>query len=817
MDNFTPMIKQYLDMKKQSSDALLFFRLGDFYEVFFEDAKIVSKELELVLTSRSAGGHQKAPMCGVPHHAVSNYIQRLISKGYKVAIADQMEDPATSKGLVERQIVRIITPGTNLEMEETSVSKLASIDHDLLFYEIALLDISNNQTQQLRIEKDDTYLMLTLLSKGVNEVIVPNKALFDLFKTKSDFTVSIFQPTMSNKLSLEQQVYQRLLEYLYYTQKQVVTTTKTQQTKVMVLDYNAISNLELVASLRTKDRKNSLWGFLDYCKTSMGSRLLNQWIKEPLYELESILNRQEQVSYFIENFIIKAQLEEQLKQVYDVERLSTKVSLSRVNTQDLLRLRTSLRAAVSMSQLVEIKEYDVLNQAQEVVLSLEETLTEEPPLLLKDGYTIKPGVSKELDELRDLIEHHQEKLLEYELAQKEKTGIKNLKVGYSRSFGYYLEVSKGQVDQVKEEFGYIRRQTLTNAQRYTSLELKELEEKLEQASDRILAIEQEQFDQLVNALKPQVSLLYEIAAALASLDVILSFAEVSSQGGYVKPIFNTSGQYEVIQSVHPILETTLKSHQVIANDIIIEPETSIIILTGPNMGGKSTIMRQMALVSIMAQMGLYVKAQSANIPLFDRILTRMGASDDILLGQSTFMIEMSEANQAIRQASKHSLILFDELGRGTSTYDGMSIARAILVYLSENSEAKTIFSTHYHELTDLAQQYPNIINKQVAVHEEKDRITFLYQLVDGATDKSYGIHVAKLADLPLDIIQKARNTLKTYHQQSIQAPTTLTLKEPSKTVIDLAQLDLETLSPIEAFNTLYQLIQQAKQELNEQD
>ena len=585
MDNLSPMIKQYLEMKKQSSDALLFFRLGDFYELFFEDAKVVSKELELVLTSRAAGGNQKAPMCGVPHHAAGNYIQRLIGKGYKVAIAEQVEDPATAKGLVKREIVRIITPGTNIDMDENMIAKLASIDHDLLYYEIAIFDISNNQTETLRIEKDDTYMLLTLLSKGISEVIVPNQALFDLIKAKSDFTVSLFQPVLAKRLSLEQQVYQRLKEYLTYTQKQTVETTSTTTNKHMILDYNAITNLELVSSLRTKERSNSLWGFLDYCKTSMGSRLLNQWIKEPLFELEAILNRQEQVEFFIDNFIIKAQLEEQLKKVYDVERLSTKLSLSRVTTQDLVRLRTSLRAAKTISTIIDIEDYQILGSSDLVLEELEAVLQEEPPLLIKDGYTINPGVNAELDELRDLTEHHQERLLAYEQAQRDLTGIKNLKVGYSRSFGYYLEVTKGQVDMVKEEYGYIRRQTLTNAQRYTSIELKELEVKLENAAQRILVIEQELFNALVEDLKPQVALLYKIASALASLDVILSFAEVSAQGGYVKPLFNRDGLFKVEQSTHPILETTLKSHQVIANDIIIEPESPIIILTGPNMGG----------------------------------------------------------------------------------------------------------------------------------------------------------------------------------------------------------------------------------------
>ena len=815
MENLSPMIKQYLDMKKQSREALLFFRLGDFYELFFEDAKIVSKELELVLTSRGAGGNQKAPMCGVPHHAASNYIQRLISKGYKVAIAEQMEDPSTAKGLVKREIVRIITPGTNLDMDENTIARLASVDHDLIYYEISVFDISNNQMEQLQIEKDDTYLMLTLLSKGVQEVIVPNSALFKLFNERSDFTVSIHNPILSKRLALQEQVKERLLDYLQYTQKQDVNTSMVQKQPGMILDYNAILNLELISSLRTKERTNSLWGFLDMTQTAMGSRLLNQWIKEPLYQLEDILKRQNQVSFFVDNFILKANVENELKQIYDVERISTRLYYQRVNTQDLVRLRVSMRSALAIYDLLKLPEYEILQKSQTVLEPLERVLHENPPLALKDGYTINSNIHKELDELRDLVEHHQEKLLAYEQRERERTNIKNLKVGYSRSFGYFLEVSKGQIEAVKEDFGYIRRQTLTNAQRYTTIELKDLEVKLETAQERILIIEQEQFELLVKSLKPFVDLLYNLAHALASLDVLCGFAEISRQPGYVKPTFNEERRYDVKDSVHPILETTLKSHQVIANDIVLDPKSPIVILTGPNMGGKSTIMRQIALTSIMAQIGMYVRASYATLPLFDRILTRMGASDDILLGQSTFMIEMTEANQAIRQSTDHSLILFDELGRGTSTYDGMSIARAILEHLTENSEAMIIFSTHYHELTDLAERHDKIVNKQVAVHEEKERITFLYQLVDGATDKSYGIHVAKLADLPSDIIHSARQNLKSYNHQGIHRPEVLSVDKPSSIIKELAAIEIEKLSPLEAMNRLNQLIKEAQEEIDE--
>ena len=815
MENLSPMIKQYLEMKKQSSDALLFFRLGDFYELFFEDAKVVSKELELVLTSRAAGGNQKAPMCGVPHHAASNYIQRLIGKGYKVAIAEQVEDPATAKGLVQREVVRIITPGTNLDMDENTIARLASVDHDLIYYEVTVFDISNNQTEQLQIEKDDTFLMLTLLSKGVTEVIVPNTALLKLFKEKSDFTVSVHNPILSKRLSLQDQVKQRLLDYLKFTQKQTVSTSQAPVQSVMILDYNAISNLELVSSLRTKERTNSLWAFLDKTQTAMGSRLLNQWLKQPLYQLEEILDRQQQVADLIENFVTKAELETHLKQIYDVERLSTRLSYQRVNTQDLLRLRTSLRHAMAIADLLDTPKYQALKQSAQILQPLETMLQENPPLLLKDGKTMNAGIHQELDELRDLVEHHQDKLLAYEQQERQRTDIKNLKVGYSRSFGYYLEVSKGQVDAVKDDYGYIRRQTLTNAQRYTTVELKELEVKLENASDQILRIEQELFDQLVEKLRPFVQPLYDIANLLAQIDVLCSFATISRLPGYVRPEFNTERKVHLRDSVHPILETTLKSHQVIANDIDVDSSSPIMILTGPNMGGKSTIMRQIAITSIMAQIGMYVRASAANLPLFDRILTRMGASDDILLGQSTFMIEMAEANQAIRQSTNHSLILFDELGRGTSTYDGMSIARAILEYLAENSQAITIFSTHYHELTNLENDYPKIVNKQVAVHEEKDRITFLYQLLDGATDKSYGIHVAKLADLPLDIIQAARQNLQGYNHQGQQRSDVVVIKEVSPLVKRLVNIEIEKLSPLEALNLLNQLIKEAQEELDE--
>lgn len=813
MENATPMIKQYLTLKQSLEEGvLLFYRLGDFYELFFDDAEIVSKELDLILTGRSAGNSKKAPMCGVPYHAAKSYMQRLVDKGYKIAIAEQMQDPSETKGLVERDIVKIITQGTNLEVEDDTINLIASVESDLVNYHIVYCDLASNQMSHQVIEKTIQTLLFTLYSNNVKEVLTQDQQLLKELKEKSDIVLSSYQ-LLANQETLDplKNATTRLIEYLQYTQKQTITPRVIKQNdKTMELDYQSIANLELLNTLRSQSKANSLWSYLDKTQSSMGSRKLKQWIQKPLFDLEKIIDRQLKIDYLLQNFLDRYQLGLYLKEIYDIERISTKIDYSSCSAQDLIRLKHSLKVVEHIKELIPFSELKALPNTYSTYDLIDKTLTDNPPVLLKDGNTINDHVNQELDELRSLLKDSNSWLLNYETQEKERTGIKNLKIGYSRAFGYYIEVSKGQVNQVKDDFGYTRRQTLTNAQRYITTELKEMEDKILSASDKILVIETQIFNDLIDKLKNQTEKLAVVGNTIAELDVLYSLSEISSQPGFVKPIFHDNKAVHIVNSVHPILELTLKKHQVISNNFYLDESKDVMILTGPNMGGKSTYMRQIAIVVIMAQMGCYVKAASAHLPLFDRIFTRMGASDDIMLGQSTFMIEMIEANIAIQHATENSLILFDELGRGTATYDGMAIARSIIEYLATKIKAKTIFSTHYHELTQLAQHYDNIINYQVSVQEERKEITFLYKIKEGAANRSYGVHVAYLAQLPESVLKQAAKYLHELERQDKMSLSTSyeieeDIKKESKVESLIKTIDIENTTPLQALNHLTQL------------
>ncbi len=813
MENATPMIKQYLTLKQSLEEGvLLFYRLGDFYELFFDDAEIVSKELDLILTGRSAGNSKKAPMCGVPYHAAKSYMQRLVDKGYKIAIAEQMQDPSETKGLVERDIVKIITQGTNLEVEDDTINLIASVESDLVNYHIVYCDLASNQMSHQVIEKTLQTLLFTLYSNNVKEVLTQDQQLLKELKEKSDIVLSSYQ-LLANQETLDplKNATTRLIEYLQYTQKQTITPRVIKQNdKTMELDYQSIANLELLNTLRSQSKANSLWSYLDKTQSSMGSRKLKQWIQKPLFDLDKIIDRQLKIDYLLQNFLDRYQLGLYLKEIYDIERISTKIDYSSCSAQDLIRLKHSLKVVEHIKELIPFSELKALPNTYSTYDLIDKTLTDNPPVLLKDGNTINDHVNQELDELRSLLKDSNSWLLNYETQEKERTGIKNLKIGYSRAFGYYIEVSKGQVNQVKDDFGYTRRQTLTNAQRYITTELKEMEDKILSASDKILVIETQIFNDLIDKLKNQTEKLAVVGNTIAELDVLYSLSEISSQPGFVKPIFHDNKAVHIVNSVHPILELTLKKHQVISNNFYLDESKDVMILTGPNMGGKSTYMRQIAIVVIMAQMGCYVKAASAHLPLFDRIFTRMGASDDIMLGQSTFMIEMIEANIAIQHATENSLILFDELGRGTATYDGMAIARSIIEYLATKIKAKTIFSTHYHELTQLAQHYDNIINYQVSVQEERKEITFLYKIKEGAANRSYGVHVAYLAQLPESVLKQAAKYLHELERQDKMSLSTSyeieeDIKKESKVESLIKTIDIENTTPLQALNHLIQL------------
>lgn len=822
MENLSPMLQQYLNMKQEvGPDTLLFFRLGDFYELFFDDAKIVANELELILTARAAGNNQKAPMCGVPHHAAHSYIQRLISKGYKVAIAQQMEDPSIAKGLVKREVTKIITQGTNFDHDENESVHLASITSDLFNFYIVLYDITSNQLKTFEIEKEISQLITLLVQHQVKEILIPQSVERKWLEDNTEIEISEHEINVKNKSPLEA-AKSRLEAYLEYTQKQSITPKQIQNDKeTMKLDYVSLQNLELLEVIRSNSKSHSLFSYLNKTKTSMGTRLLKEWIKYPLLKEEDILERQEKVGYLVDEYLIHHQLNELLSELYDISRISTKIEYKTSNAQDLVRLKKSLVTFEKIKDLFEetsfLKHLNIDNTLF-IANEIEAILVDEPPLSIGTDPTIKRGVHQELDEYTQLLNDSNSWLLNYENRLKDETGIKNLKVGYSKQFGYYLEVSKGQLHLIKDEYGFIRRQTLTNAERYLSDELKQQEEKILSASSEIEKIETQLLKELNEKLLNEVDLIKETGLIMAQIDCLSSLASISNQAGFIKPQFTQSKEIVLIDSTHPILEFSTKSHRIIANDFVMDESQDIMILTGPNMGGKSTYMRQVAITIIMAQMGCYVKAKEAKLPLFDAIYTRMGASDDIMSGHSTFMIEMIEANQAITKATPQSLILFDEIGRGTSTYDGMAIAGSILDYLATKIKATTIFSTHYHQLTTLALQHSNIVNYQVLVQEKNQDITFLYKVEPGSANRSYGIHVAALADLPHEIIMKANQVLNEIQVNSmdlseVSEPKPIQVK--SKVSKQLEEIDIEQLTPLQALQLLDNLKQLNEREQDE--
>lgn len=822
MENLSPMLQQYLNMKQEvGPDTLLFFRLGDFYELFFDDAKIVANELELILTARAAGNNQKAPMCGVPHHAAHSYIQRLISKGYKVAIAQQMEDPSIAKGLVKREVTKIITQGTNFDHDENESVHLASITSDLFNFYIVLYDITSNQLKTFEIEKEISQLITLLVQHQVKEILIPQSVERKWLEDNTEIEISEHEINVKNKSPLEA-AKSRLEAYLEYTQKQSITPKQIQNDKeTMKLDYVSLQNLELLEVIRSNSKSHSLFSYLNKTKTSMGTRLLKEWIKYPLLKEEDILERQEKVGYLVDEYLIHHQLNELLSDLYDISRISTKIEYKTSNAQDLVRLKKSLVTFEKIKDLFEetsfLKHLNIDNTLF-IANEIEAILVDEPPLSIGTDPTIKRGVHQELDEYTQLLNDSNSWLLNYENRLKDETGIKNLKVGYSKQFGYYLEVSKGQLHLIKDEYGFIRRQTLTNAERYLSDELKQQEEKILSASSEIEKIETQLLTELNEKLLNEVDLIKETGLVMAQIDCLSSLASISNQAGFIKPQFTQSKEIVLIDSTHPILEFSTKSHRIIANDFVMDESQDIMILTGPNMGGKSTYMRQVAITIIMAQMGCYVKAKEAKLPLFDAIYTRMGASDDIMSGHSTFMIEMIEANQAITKATPQSLILFDEIGRGTSTYDGMAIAGSILDYLATKIKATTIFSTHYHQLTTLALKHSNIVNYQVLVQEKNQDITFLYKVEPGSANRSYGIHVAALADLPHEIIMKANQVLNEIQVNSmdlseVSEPKPIQVK--SKVSKQLEEIDIEQLTPLQALQLLDNLKQLNEREQDE--
>lgn len=828
MEKLTPMLKQYMEVKNAHQDALVMFRLGDFYELFFDDAKIASFELDLVLTGRAAGENQRAPMCGVPHHAASNYIQKLVDKGYKVAIVEQMEDPSEAVGLVKRDVVKIVTPGTMVDelVEDKTRNYIASLTHYAGQYTMILLELISGKTELIQIREDKTLLKQSILKYQIKEVVISNHCDQDSLNTLREIPyltisycdlVSISDEYRKNcemiSEEYKRECYGRLLNYLTVTQKrslqhlQKIVDTNIQ--RVMKMDYSTLLNLELIEPLRAQSKHKTLFSFLDVCKTSMGSRLLKDWIMNPLYDLNEIELRQNQIEFLIKDYILKDKLKEHLSHCYDIQRLVGRISFGSANPQDIMRLRNTLNQLPQILTLIDhdlFKTYNQIDQLKDITQLLNEAINEEVPSSIKDGNVFKTGYHQELDELRDIQHLGKKWLLDFELKEKERTQIKNLRIGYNRVFGYYIEISKGNIPNIKEEFNYIRKQTLSNQERFITPELKEMEDKILNSTERSLKLEQYLFTELVQTIAQKILELQEISFALASIDVLVALSSISFEHHYVRPEFHDGYELDVKEGRHPILET--QTHYV-SNSTTIKQDQPIHILTGPNMGGKSTYMRQLALIIVLAQIGCFVPAKKASLPLIDALFTRMGASDDILEGQSTFMIEMIEANTALQNATKNSIVFFDEIGRGTSTFDGMALAQAMVEYIATVIQCKTIFSTHYHELTQLETSLPQIRNMHVEVFEENNEVTFLYRVKHGKADRSYGVNVARLAHLPNAILQRAHHLLKELEskkrvvQQSMEIVEMVTIpKEIQEIQDDLKKLNINETTPLEALTYL---------------
>ncbi len=832
---YTPMMQHYLKMKEENPDSILFYRLGDFYEMFFEDAKLVSQELDLVLTGRSAGVEEKVPMCGIPFHAANSYIQRLVKKGYKVAICEQLEDPSSAKGLVDRGIIKIITPGTYMDatMDAKSTNYMASCDVSSFEITVIYCELSTGELKYQTLQRSLVALQKALLEQNVSELVCPmtmDKKWMAALEEMDTMLISKHKKAnidsedlpLLNGIESEslKEAFALLMAYLKDTQKQRIDhflpIESMDKDKVLVMDYETKNHLELVSSQSSNAKAESLWSFMDKCQSAMGSRMLKRWIEYPLIDAEKISKRQAAVKDLKENFMLRENLKEHLVYVYDMERLASRMAYGNASPRDVLQLVATLEHAKPIldlaSSLNSYPEFNDVPDCQELYNEIKNAIIENPPLTLKEGGVFNDGYNQELDEVRKIAKQGKDFILELEAKERERTGVKSLKVGYNRVFGYYIEVRNGNLDNIKEEFGYHPKQTLANATRFITQELKEKEEQILHAQETKVKLEQSLFNDLLLRIKRDLFDLHACAQALSTIDVLVSLAILASEKGYVCPIFHPGYNVNVVEGKHPILDDRMKKKRYVSNDWKMSEEEHIQLITGPNMGGKSTYMRQNALLVVMAQMGSFIPAKTAQLPIFDRIFTRIGASDDILTGKSTFMVEMMEANTALRYATKHSLILFDEIGRGTATYDGMALAQAMLEYIDEAIGAKTLFSTHYHELTELAEEHQSMRNVHVDVREEKNEIEFRYRVIEGKADKSYGINVAKLAHLPKVVLDRASQLLLNFENQDNNQnyqPSLFVMDqvqpEKSQLLQQLQELDIDSMTPRDALDCLYEL------------
>ena len=866
MPGFSPMMTQYFQIKEQNKDNILFFRLGDFYEMFYEDALLASKELELTLTGRDCGLEERAPMCGVPHHSCEAYIARLVAKGYKVAICEQTEDPSQAKGIVNREVVRVITPGTVIEnsmLDESKNNYLASVCINGQHAGVCFSDFSTGEMVCTEISGDNFEARIqNEISKYqpkeilLNNEVSGNKAVMSFI---IDRLGSIFQNSEEffgferakgmvlkhfNKESLESLDLQdkpstvcavgATLFYLYETQKnglerinQLKIYTESQ---FMHIDISAKRNLELLETIRTKEKRGSLLWILDKTKTAMGKRLIRSYVEQPLVSLPLILKRLNAVEELYYVNILRNEIGEALSNIYDIERLMTKIVYGTANGRDLKSLSytfsklpevKNLLSDVKSNLLTEI--YEEIDLLDDICKLIESAIADEPPVSVREGGLIKTGYNQDVDMLRNDMNGGKDIITSVELSEREKTGIKTLKVGYNRVFGYYIEVSKGQVSQVPET--YIRKQTLANCERYITSELKELEGRVLGAQDRVCLLEYQLFSKIREQVSGALIRTQETAHAIAKLDVLISFATTAASNGYVRPVMNDENKIIIKDGRHPVVEKMLEDAPFVPNDIVLDSEDNrAAIITGPNMAGKSTYMRQIALIILMAQIGSFIPASSAEIGVTDSIFTRIGASDDLAAGQSTFMVEMTEVAYILKNATQKSLVVLDEIGRGTSTFDGMSIARAVLEYVCDKKlSAKTLFATHYHELTVLEEQLKGVHNYNIAVKKRGDDITFLRRIIKGPADDSYGIEVAKLAGVPDTVVSRAKVILKQLENEGVGSVTAKKQSAPKKTVEDdmqmtltsnkndevienLKKIDINTLTPIEAMQVLFETI-----------
>ncbi len=832
---YSPMMAQYIEMKKQHPDEIVFYRLGDFYEMFFEDAKIASSELDLVLTAKSAGVEEKVPMCGIPYHAAQSYITRLIQKGYKVAIVEQVENPATAKGIVKRDLLKVVTPGTIMDevVDEKSSTYIAGL-HDYQYgLAVVLCEMTTGELQAQLIDKNIMSLQKVLLGNQVVEIVVNNSFDKKMIQTIQEMGRIVVSYENNKQLKEEYKhllnaieddritfAFSVLTNYLDATQRRSMAHLKPMEmiyeNEFMKMDYNTKMNLELVKNLRSTHKENTLFTFMDHCKSAMGSRLLKKWIEFPLIDVTKINQRLDAVEYLNDDFLTKGELKEHLSSVYDMERLCARVAYGNANARDILRLSKTLEHAPTILSLFnecnaypEFKDCDVCH---DLYLKIKDAIVDNPPLNLREGGVFVEGYSQELDELRNISKNGKQWILDLEQKERERTGIKSLKIGYNRVFGYYIEVTNTNLSLIKDEYGYIRKQTLTSAERFITDELKKQEDALIHAQERAIALEQKLFQDLLTLIKQDLMKLHHLANVLSTIDALYSLACVSSENGYCRPNFHEENNINIDEGRHPILDAMSGEKKYISNDLKMKDNESVLMITGPNMGGKSTYMRQNALIIIMAQIGCYVPARSALLPVFDAIFTRIGASDDIMAGQSTFMMEMMEANYALQNATSKSFILFDEIGRGTSTYDGMALAQAMLEYIIKYIKAKTLFSTHYHELTQMEDIHEEIVNSHVDVHEENDHITFLYRMVKGKADKSYGINVARLAHLPDEILLRSKDLLEHLESNKKEIDMNVKIKTVEKKdplaqeIIDtIEEIDVNKMTPMEAMTLLYKL------------